>query len=68
MSHLTTPQAAELIGIPAGTLRYWRSRGEGPKSFVIGAKRVFYREEDIREWIDSQYAATVTGDNANEVA
>ncbi len=40
MAHtiLTTAEAAEVLRIPAGTLRYWRHQGTGPKSFKLGQK------------------------------
>ncbi|WP_431839707.1 helix-turn-helix transcriptional regulator [Gordonia hongkongensis] len=50
---LTTLEVAELTGIPTGTLRYWRHRGEGPPSFRLG-RRVVYRAERLWDWIDAQ--------------
>lgn len=35
------------------TLRNWRSLGFGPPFYKIG-KNVFYRGEEVREWIESQ--------------
>ncbi|WP_074041024.1 helix-turn-helix transcriptional regulator [Dermacoccus nishinomiyaensis] len=59
MTHtiLTTAEAAEMLRIPAGTLRYWRHQGTGPKSFKLGAKRVAYMREDVDAWLKEQYAA-----------
>lgn len=67
MKHLTTAQVEEKTGIAAGTLRYWRMQGTGPKSFSLG-RRVFYREDDVNAWMEAQYQATVTGDDTPEVA
>ncbi len=53
---LTFDEVAELIRVPAATLRYWRHRGTGPKSFKMGPRRVMYRERDVLQWIDGQYA------------
>ncbi len=53
---LTLDEVAELIRVPAATLRYWRHRGTGPKSFKMGPRRVMYRERDVLQWIDGQYA------------
>ena len=36
---LTFDEVAELIRVPAATLRYWRHRGTGPKSFKMGPRR-----------------------------
>jgi predicted DNA-binding transcriptional regulator AlpA len=35
------------------TLRYWRWKGMGPKSFRLGS-RVVYRETDVIMWIEEQ--------------
>jgi hypothetical protein len=34
-------------------LRYWRHLGTGLRSFRLG-RRVVYRREDLRSWIDAQ--------------
>lgn len=52
---LTLDEAAELVRTPPATLRFWRHKGTGPKSFKVG-RRVMYREADIEAWIDVQYA------------
>ena len=33
---LSTVQVSDEIGVPVTTLRYWRSRNEGPRSFKVG--------------------------------
>lgn len=58
---MRTPEVAELLGVPEATLRYWRFRGEGPKSFTLGRKNVVYREDDVEAYLKTQYAATVRG-------
>jgi len=45
-----------MIRVPAATLRYWRHQGTGPQSFKMGPRRVMYRERDVLDWIDTQYA------------
>jgi DNA-binding transcriptional MerR regulator len=50
---LTIAEAAALLRAPVATLRYWRHLGTGPRSFRLG-RRVFYRREDIRTWIEAQ--------------
>lgn len=54
----TTEKTGEVTGIPPATLRYWRHKGEGPKSFKVGAKKVLYRREDVEAWMAEQYAAS----------
>ncbi|MCX7540616.1 helix-turn-helix transcriptional regulator [Corynebacterium antarcticum] len=60
MDHLTTAQASELLGIPVATLRYWRSIGQGPRSFKMG-RLTFYRRDELEAWVEAQYNATVSG-------
>ena len=50
---LTITEAADLLRAPVATLRYWRHLGTGPRSFRVG-RRVFYRADDLQEWIDVQ--------------
>ena len=52
---LTIAEAAQLLRAPVATLRYWRHLGTGPHSFRLG-RRVVYRREDLRAWIDRQHA------------
>lgn len=53
---LTPNEVAEMIRVPAATLRYWRQRGTGPRSFKMGPRRIMYRERDVLEWVNAQYA------------
>jgi DNA-binding transcriptional MerR regulator len=48
----TTEVSAEL-GIPVGTLRYYRSSGSGPASFRLGG-RIRYRRADVMAWVEDQ--------------
>ena len=50
---LTIGEASELLRAPVATLRYWRHLGTGPRSFRLG-RRVLYRRDDLRAWIDAQ--------------
>ena len=50
---LTIDEAAELVRAPVATLRYWRHLGTGPRSFRLG-RRVVYRRDDLHVWIDAQ--------------
>jgi excisionase family DNA binding protein len=50
---LTLPEAAELLRAPVATLRYWRHLGSGPRSFRLG-RRVLYRRDDVQAWVDAQ--------------
>jgi excisionase family DNA binding protein len=50
---LTIAEVAALLRAPVATLRYWRHLGTGPRSFRLG-RRVLYRREDLHTWIDVQ--------------
>ena len=50
---LTIAEAAALLRAPVATLRYWRHLGTGPRSFRLG-RRVLYRRDDLRTWIEAQ--------------
>src|SRR3954468_6051901 len=50
---LTIAEAALLLRAPVATLRYWRHLGTGPRSFRVG-RRVLYRRDDLDAWVDAQ--------------
>lgn len=50
---LTITEAADLVRAPVATLRYWRHLGTGPRSFRLG-RRVVYRADELRAWINTQ--------------
>lgn len=54
---LTLPEVSERTRVPLATLRYWRHKGIGPRSFRVGA-RVVYKASDVERWLDEQYAAS----------
>jgi excisionase family DNA binding protein len=49
---LTIAEAAYLLRTPVATLRYWRHRNTGPRSFRLG-RRLLYRREELSAWIDA---------------
>lgn len=49
MELLTTPQAAPLVGVTAGTLENWRIAGTGPR-FIRAGRKVVYDPADIETW------------------
>ncbi len=57
---LTIAEAAQLLRAPVATLRYWRHLGTGPTSFRLG-RRVLYRRDDLRTWIDARQDADSAG-------
>lgn len=50
--YLGTESAADYVGRPASTMRFWRSRGEGPP-FIRTGKSISYRIEDLDTWMAS---------------
>ena len=44
---LTIAEAAELLRAPVATLWYWRHLSTGPRSFRLG-RRVLYRRDDLQ--------------------
>ncbi len=58
---LTIAEAAELLRAPVATLRYWRHRNTGPRSFRLG-RRVLYRRDDLHAWIAAQRERAVASD------
>ncbi|MCW3040109.1 MAG: Transcriptional regulator, MerR family [Solirubrobacterales bacterium] len=57
---LTIAEAAQLLRAPVATLRYWRHLGTGPRSFRLG-RRVLYRRDDLHTFIDAQRTQAGTG-------
>jgi Helix-turn-helix domain len=58
---LSTQQAADWLGLPEATLRWYRHRGDrGPRSYCLGS-RIFYDLVDLEMWTESQKAATARG-------
>lgn len=50
---ITEEELAAAIGIAVPRLGIWRGKGYGPKHVKLG-RRIFYRLQDIRFWIDTQ--------------
>ena len=50
---LTITEAADMPRTPVATLRYWRHQGIGPRSFRLG-RRVLYRRDDVYAWTDAK--------------
>lgn len=49
---LTTPEAAERVGLSPRTLERYRVTGQGPRYRKIG-RWVRYTPEDLDEWLDA---------------
>jgi predicted DNA-binding transcriptional regulator AlpA len=47
---LTTAEVAVITRAPVSTVRYWRHLGTGPRSFRLG-RRVVYRRQEVEQWL-----------------
>ena len=47
-------QAAEILGLKAGTLRIWRSNGRYRLPFVKVGSRVRYRRTELARWLEAR--------------
>lgn len=50
---MTTEQAAAYLSVSAGTMRNWRSRGDGPRYHLLGGRLVRYEVEDLDAYLRS---------------
>jgi predicted DNA-binding transcriptional regulator AlpA len=50
-------EVSALTTVPVETLRFWRQKGEGPRSFKLG-KNVVYLASDVEAWIEAQRAVS----------
>lgn len=55
---LMPKQAAELLGLPKGTLAQWRSQRRGPPYIKLEGRLVRYRRSDLEEWLEHQTIET----------
>jgi excisionase family DNA binding protein len=51
---LTTQEAAEFLGVSAGTLAVWRCVSRYPLPFVRIGRNVRYQEADLVSWVESR--------------
>lgn len=58
-TRLSTRQAAEYLGIPEATLRWFRHRGDrGPRSYALSARHVVYDITDLDTWAEQRKSQT----------
>lgn len=56
---LSTPEAAEFLGLSRQSLEKWRCLGEGPL-FIKCGRRVKYRLSDLEVWLNSRACASTS--------
>ena len=60
---LSTPQAAEYLGVSTHALVKWRVSGYGPRYCQLG-RRILYRRDEIDNWISGKLRRS-TSDTTN---
>jgi predicted DNA-binding transcriptional regulator AlpA len=50
---LTTAEVAVITRAPVATVRYWRHLGTGPRSFRVGRRVVYWRQE-VEQWLSER--------------
>ena len=50
---LTITEAAQRLRVPVTTLRWWRHKDIGPRSFKLG-RHVMYQHSDLDAWVATQ--------------
>ena len=58
IKRVNTKQAADILGMSAGTLEVWRCLGKGPRYKKIGRK-VFYDLQDLETFANAQTVETI---------
>jgi predicted DNA-binding transcriptional regulator AlpA len=53
-----TGEAARIVGVNVGTLRYWRVTNYGPPWFRLGPRLVAYLRSDLETWLRDQIDST----------
>lgn len=53
---LSPVDVANKLAVPLGTVRDWRYKGVGPKSFRVG-RHVRYYRSDVLAWIEERATA-----------
>lgn len=62
LPELSTPKIlSEAIGIPLGTLAFWRHAGRGPRFLKLGGRVIRYRKQDVSEWLSESVQETTGG-------
>lgn len=55
---LTPKEAADLLGIPEGTLAQWRSQRRGPPFVKLELRLIRYRRTDLEKYIGDHLVET----------
>lgn len=50
MEIMSTTDLSDFLRTPESTIRYWRSKGEGPPAVKVG-RRYLYSKSDVEAWL-----------------
>ena len=58
--YLTSEHVARYLGVPTSLLAVWRNRKVGPRFYKMPGRHgaVYYREQDVFEYLESRYVLT----------
>lgn len=51
---MSIKEAAAFLGISADTLYNWRAKRIGPPSYTLSARKIIYREKELKLWMDER--------------
>lgn len=57
---LRLQEISDRTGVPVATLRWYRHRGLGPQTWLLGRRVVAY-EDDVEAWLEDQRLTTTGG-------
>lgn len=58
---LTLSEAARYVGVSRRTMYGWRSRDYGPRSFLVGPRKIVYLRSELDSYLEERMALTVRG-------
>ena len=61
---LSPAQVEFLFGIPRGSLANLRWQKKGPRYFKAGSRRILYKAEDVKSWIERNPVLTADSTDA----
>ena len=66
-NRLTSTEAANILGVTDGTLAVWRCTKRYRLPFVKVGRKIFYRCEDVKAFVESRTYCKISEDDVTEV-
>jgi hypothetical protein len=63
-NRLTSAEVANILGVTEGTLAVWRCTKRYCLPFVKIGRKIFYRSEDVKLFVESRTYCKISEDNA----